>query len=35
MTNRHELVNLANADYQKEAAHGIYNAIMQAFDEGY
>ena len=29
------LDNLANADYQKKAAQGIYNAIMQAFDEGY
>ena len=35
MTNRQELDNLANADYQKQAAQGIYNAIMQAFDEGY
>ena len=35
MTNRQELDNLANADYRKQAAQGIYNAIMQAFDEGY
>ena len=35
MTNRQELDNLANADYQKQAAQGIYNAIMQALDEGY
>ena len=33
MTNRQELDNLANADYQKQAAQGIYNAIMQAFEK--
>ena len=35
MTNREELDNLTNPDYQKKIAQGIYNAIMQAFDEGY
>ena len=35
MTNREELDNLTNPDYQKKMAQGIYNAIMQAFDEGY
>ena len=35
MTNREELDKLSDSEYQKSAAQGIYNAIMQAFDEGY
>ena len=35
MTNREELDKLSDPAYQKSAAQGIYNAIMQAFDEGY
>ena len=35
MTNTKELNNLCSADYQKKVAEGIYNAIMQAFEEGF
>jgi N-acetylmuramoyl-L-alanine amidase len=35
MTNREELANLNTQEYQKLAAQGIYNAIEQAFEEGY
>lgn len=35
MTNYEELDNLNDAAYQKKAAKGIYNAIMQALEEGY
>lgn len=35
MTNHNELDNLCSKDYQKKAAQGIYNAIMQAFEEGF
>ena len=35
MTNREELANLNDPEYQKQAAQGIYNAIVRAFEEGY
>lgn len=35
MTNTKELNNLCDAEYQRKAAQGIYNAIMQAFEEGF
>lgn len=35
MTNLKELDNLCSDAYQKKAAKGIYNAIMQAFEEGF
>lgn len=35
MTNTKELNNLCDPAYQKEVAQGIYNAIMQAFEEGF
>ncbi len=35
MTNQKELANLNSPEYQKQAAAGIYQAIMRAFDEGY
>lgn len=35
MTNYEELDKLNNAAYQKKAAKGIYDAIMQALEEGY
>ena len=35
MTNTKELNNLCNEEYQRKAAQGIYNAIMQAFEEGF
>ena len=35
MTNRDELENLVSEDYQQKAAQGIYNAVMEAFEEGY
>jgi N-acetylmuramoyl-L-alanine amidase len=35
VTNREELAKLTSQDYQKLAAQGIYNAIEQAFEEGY
>ncbi len=35
MTNAKELENLCDPVYQKMVAQGIYNAIMQAFEEGF
>lgn len=35
MTNYEELDKLKSEDYQKKAAEGIYNAVMEAFEEGY
>lgn len=35
MTNQEELNKLNSPEYQKQAAQGIYNAIMRALDEGY
>jgi N-acetylmuramoyl-L-alanine amidase len=35
MTNLAELEELQKPEYQKKAAQGIYNAILQAFAEGY
>jgi N-acetylmuramoyl-L-alanine amidase len=35
ITNRQELENLSSEDYQKLAAQGIYNAIFEAFEQGY
>jgi N-acetylmuramoyl-L-alanine amidase len=35
ITNREELGKLTTADYQKLAAQSIYDAIEQAFEEGY
>jgi N-acetylmuramoyl-L-alanine amidase len=35
VTNREELGKLTSADYQKLAAQSIYDAIEQAFEEGY
>lgn len=35
MTNRAELEKLNSDEYQKKAAEGIYNAILEAFDKGY
>ena len=35
MTNYDELDKLKSPKYQKKAAQGIYNAIMEAFEEGY
>lgn len=35
MTNTEELNKLCDPAYQKKAAQGIYNAIMQAFEEGF
>lgn len=35
MTNYDELDNLTSSKYQKKAAEGIYQAIMEAFEEGY
>lgn len=35
MTNVKELDNLTNPEYQKKVAQGIYNGIMQAFEEGF
>lgn len=35
MTNSTELNNLCTPEYQKKVAQGIYNAIMQAFEEGF
>ena len=35
MTNTKELNNLCDDEYQRKAAQGIYNAIMQAFEEGF
>lgn len=35
MTNQEELDLLRSKEYQREAALGIYNAILRAFEEGY
>lgn len=35
MTNREELDKLKDQNYQKKAAKGIYQAVMEAFEEGY
>jgi len=35
MTNTTELNNLTNPEYQRKVAEGIYNAVMQAYEEGY
>ncbi len=35
MTNKKELKNLQDPEYQKRVAQGIYDAIMQAFEEGF
>ncbi len=35
MTNRKELDALTSPEYQKQAAEGIYAAILRAFEEGY
>lgn len=35
MTNPGELANLQKPEYQKKCARAIYQAIMQAFEEGY
>ena len=35
MTNYKELDLLNSTSYQKKAAEGIYNAINEAFQEGY
>lgn len=35
MTNQEELADLCSEEYQKKAAQGIYNAVLQAFEEGY
>lgn len=35
MTNTTELDNLTNPEYQRKVAEGIYDAVMQAFEEGY
>ncbi len=35
MTNTEELENLSDPEFQKKVAEGIYNAIMEAFEEGF
>ena len=35
MTNPAELAKLTSADYQKKCAQGIYEGILQAFEEGF
>ncbi len=35
MTNKDELERLTSEDYQKQIAQGIYNSIMEAFEEGF
>lgn len=35
MTNREELEQLSSEEYQKSAAQGIFNSIIQAFEEGF
>ena len=35
MTNRDELAKLADPEYQKTAAQGIFNAVLEAVKEGY
>ena len=35
MTNTKELNNLCSSEYQQKVAEGVYDAIMQAFEEGF
>lgn len=35
LTNPQELAKLNSKDYQQQAAQGVYQAILRAFDEGY
>lgn len=35
MTNYEELENLKDTEYQRKVAEGVYNAVMQAFEEGF
>lgn len=35
MTNYEELHNLGDLEYQKKIAEGVYNAVVQAFEEGF
>ena len=35
MTNYDELENLKDPEYQRKVAEGVYNAVMQAFEEGF
>lgn len=35
MSNKEELEKLISEEYQRKAAQGIYNAIFEAFEEGY
>lgn len=35
MTNTQELSNLCDSGYQQKVAEGVYNAVMQAFEEGF
>jgi N-acetylmuramoyl-L-alanine amidase len=35
MSNTKELDNLCDKEYQEKVAQGIYNAMMQAFEEGF
>lgn len=35
MTNLEELAKLQTAEYQKLVAQGVYNAVMEAFEEGF
>ncbi len=35
MTNQEELDLLRTQEYQRQAAEGVYNAILRAFEEGY
>ena len=35
MTNHTELDNLKDPEYQRKVAQGVYNGIMQAFEEGF
>ncbi len=35
MTNTEELENLSDPEFQRQVAEGIYNAIMQAYEEGF
>jgi len=35
LTNQKELENLCMEEYRRSAAQGVYNAVIQAFEEGY
>jgi N-acetylmuramoyl-L-alanine amidase len=35
MTNKKELSNLCDEEYQRKTAQGIYDAILQAIEEGF